>query len=125
METQRQFEFCHRVLEELLWGAGEGGEGGGAKKSSRWKKFSSSRKKSGEWWSILERKQSGLIPPCLSVYPRPQSKGEEVQEDKERQAGSVSARGGGGGGHSADKHALLTIHYHTTTLFMSNIVLSN
>ena len=28
--TQRQFEFLHQVLEEMLWGrGGEGGEGGG------------------------------------------------------------------------------------------------
>ena len=51
MESQQQFEFCHRVLEEVLWGRGEGeDEGDGGQRTGRWKLFGGKRKnkKTGE-----------------------------------------------------------------------------
>ena len=42
MENQQQFEFCHRMLEEVMWGRVEGEEeedGGGRKRGKKWKLF--------------------------------------------------------------------------------------
>ena len=51
VENQQQFEFCHRVLEEVVWGRVEGeDEEDGAKKEGRgrkWKLFRR-RKNNGE-----------------------------------------------------------------------------
>ena len=53
MENQQQFESCHRVLEEVMWGRVEGEEGveeensGGRKKGRKWKLFRR-RKKNGK-----------------------------------------------------------------------------
>ena len=53
VENQQQFEFCHRVLEEVMWGRVEGEEGveeensGGRKKGRKWKLFRR-RKKNGK-----------------------------------------------------------------------------
>ena len=50
METQQQFEFCHRVLEEVLWGRGAGQEDvdGDDRKRGR-RLFGGWRKRDGEW----------------------------------------------------------------------------
>ena len=50
VENQQQFEFCHRVLEEVMWGRVEGEEeedGAGRKRGKKWKLFRR-RKKEGK-----------------------------------------------------------------------------
>ena len=56
MENQQQFEFCHRVLEEVMWGRVEGEEeedGGGRKRGKKWKLFRR-RKKDGKTKGTLQ-----------------------------------------------------------------------
>ena len=64
MENQKQFEFCHRVLEEVMWGRVEGegveeDDGVRRKKGRKWKLFRR-RKKNGKTQDIAALEVSCL-----------------------------------------------------------------